>query len=426
MNISRISESGTNNTIRWAIKNGADVKSDFPLQSIINDELCYLVTINDANFFELFRLTQMYRDKIRIINKLKADPLDRKVLETMFDGKAQISPDDPNSVMDVCDIANQVIMEFVNLVHQMENDDDIIRKPTLELFLPMLIRKYDIQIPVAFMDLIQNLDDILVPKIFNESYPSTLQNLIDNPNNRFIHNLMMGFVKSTGIMKYNDRYEKYLSVIKYSPLSVCKGNELYKFALSGFHKRDNGFKSEIRFSMFNPDIDNAKEIYKHMSMLRTPLEADFVVQLPIQYMQLLESSFGREVLTISYESSMKDIIDGGIAFDDFITPEFINDPEASQERIEEYNNSIEAYRVRISEANSMMLRAIPLILSDESSSDVSSTFSLLPAIYTTKGVLTINSQYKDRYLGIGDPLLLKMFEEMFSMIDGIQYDISRQ
>ena len=69
MKITSITESGSNNTLLWAISNGADIKSDIPLQSIINDELFFLVRLEDVNMFELFRLTQHFRNKLRIINE---------------------------------------------------------------------------------------------------------------------------------------------------------------------------------------------------------------------------------------------------------------------------------------------------------------------------------------------------------------------
>jgi hypothetical protein len=59
MNISSIRESGSNNLLKWAIDNRADLKNNIPLASLINDELFYLVNIDGMNFYEVFRLTQL-------------------------------------------------------------------------------------------------------------------------------------------------------------------------------------------------------------------------------------------------------------------------------------------------------------------------------------------------------------------------------
>ena len=49
MKITKITESGTNNLLRWAIQNGADIKNDSALQAHINDQTIYLVTNQNVN-----------------------------------------------------------------------------------------------------------------------------------------------------------------------------------------------------------------------------------------------------------------------------------------------------------------------------------------------------------------------------------------
>ena len=54
MQITGIRDCGSPTTLRWAIAHQADVKTDVALQSVVNTELCYLVTVDDINFLQLF------------------------------------------------------------------------------------------------------------------------------------------------------------------------------------------------------------------------------------------------------------------------------------------------------------------------------------------------------------------------------------
>ena len=66
MKIINITESGSNNILRWAISNNANILKDEALKHIIDDKIIYKITYDNVNFLELFRLTQLYRDEIRI------------------------------------------------------------------------------------------------------------------------------------------------------------------------------------------------------------------------------------------------------------------------------------------------------------------------------------------------------------------------
>ena len=104
MKITSITESGSNNTLLWAISNGADIKSDIPLQSIINDELFFLVRLEDVNMFELFRLTQHFRNKLRIINEHMAAIPDDSDLINRFPGSFT-DPENPDVHLPLIDAA---------------------------------------------------------------------------------------------------------------------------------------------------------------------------------------------------------------------------------------------------------------------------------------------------------------------------------
>lgn len=423
MKITNIKESGSNNILLWAISNGADIKEDVHLQSLINDELFYHVTMNNVNFFELFRLTQMYREKIRIIDELKAEVPSNEELAKLFNGSYIPDPKNPEEKAPLYECVSHVTQNFINLALQMASDDDIIKPSALRLFLPMISRKFTVQIPVAFVDMVESISVEESAKLFSENYPETIQDIIDNENHGFKTILQLGFLRGTSIIKYNKRYDQYLKITKYSPLKTCNNNKLYKFGLLGFYKYNNITRGEVTCNLFNPNKETLGSTLKQLADLKTPLRVEFAIQLPIQYMQILENSYSQDVLEISYESSMSTIIDGGILYEDFITPSLVEEDEEDENKIEEFNNSINAYRVRIAETNQLTLNAINMILNNEGDIDVTSTFSMLPSIYSTKAVVTINLENASLYTSNYDPVISEMFSEMLEVASNVIQDI---
>lgn len=427
MKITSINESGSNNILRWAISNGAVIKDDLQLQAIINNELFYHVTLTDINFFELFRLTQIYRDKLRIIDESKAAVPPRSELAYLFNGTYTPDEKDPDTKAPLCECVEHVTQNFINLALQMAADSDIIKPSALRLFLPMISRKFSIQIPVAFIDLIESITVEESAKLFTPDYPGTLSEIMDDESHSFKKALTMVFFKGTTIIKYHQRYDQYLKITKYSPLKTCNNNKLYKFGLLGFYKYNNITRGEVTCNLFNPNKELLASSLNQLSYLKTPLRIEFAVQLPIQYMQIIENSFSDEILKIDYESSMSSIIDGGITYNDFITSEFSEDTEDDEEKkkIEEFNNEINAYRVRITEANQLTLNAINMILNNEGDIDTTSVFAMLPAIYSTKAVITLDLENSSKYTSHSDPLIAEMFEEMLKMASTITEDIRK-
>lgn len=429
MEITNIRESGANNLLMWAINNGADIKDDTQLQSIINDELFYLVTLNDINFMELFRLTQMYREKLRILTEKKAMLPPRNEIVSLFSGSYVLDPKDPETKSPMYELVEGVIESFINLALQMGNDDDIIKPSALRLFLPMISRKFDVQIPVSFIDLMDSISPDESERLFTSEYPATLNDIIEAEVHGFKTKLTLGFLKGTSIIKYNQRYDKYLRITRYSPLKTCKNEKLYKYGILGFWKYDEISRAEVRCSLFNPNNELLGATLTRLSKLRTPLHIDFAIQLPIQYMQMLENSFDQDTLKVSYEASMATIIDGGIVYNDFITQELTdeNDP-AAVKAYEDYTNNINAYRVRIAESNQLLLNAIPLLLDgdDNNDVDVTSVFAMLPSIYMTKAVVSLNLDHTKKYLSHYDPVIVEMFSDMLDVASSITSDINKE
>lgn len=421
MKITSITESGSNNTLLWAISNGADIKSDIPLQSIINDELFFLVRLEDVNMFELFRLTQHFRNKLRIINEHMAAIPDDSDLINRFPGSFT-DPENPDVHLPLIDAAKHATSNFLNIVSQMQQDEDIITPGAVRLFIPMIARRYDIQIPVAFMDVIaafKSVED--TEKVFNENYPNTLNAITETDNNEILNMIYILFMKLTTINRVNPRHDKYIQYIKYTPLKKIGGNKLHKVYMLGFHKFNPITCGINRCTLFNLDPEKVISSLSTISKINSPLEIDVVVQLPIQMMQILENISGPDMLTISYESSMVSILDDGLIFNDFVAPEL--SPDGS-ETTEERTNAISAYRARITEANQYMLNVIQIITADKES-DVPSAFSLLPSIYLTNAVLTMKVDDIPKLLKkCTDPSLIDMFEDINNTANNIIADMN--
>ena len=428
MQITNIKESGANNILTWAIKNEADVYNDQQLQALINDELFYIVTLNDVNFLELFRLSQIYRDRLRIVRESKAEIPSQKELMEIFKGVCSIDENEPEQKTNIYEIVESCCQAFINLVIQMGNDSDIISPGALRLFLPMITRKFEIQIPVAFGELIQSISESEANELLTAEYPRTLESIPENENHGFIRRLQLGLIKDTTVTKYNDRYDKYLHAVKYNSLKSIKTNKVYKIGLLGFHKYDNISKGTVNCSLFNPNKDEMVKSLKQLGRLTTPLKVQYIVEMPIQYMQILVNSFGREMLAIQYESSISDIISTGLEFNDFILPYEGIERELTDEeqtKMTDVNNAIEEYGVRIAEANQMMLNAINLILANPDT-DINPTdvFSMLPSIYKVKAVITVDVSDPKKYMDQTDPVLSEIFEDIFSYANQVIEDIT--
>lgn len=430
MNIINVCESGCSNILLWAIANGANVHEDIPLQSIVNDELFYHVTLNDVNFFELFRLTQMYREKVRIISEEKAEIPPRSELVKLFDGTYIPDESNPENKAHLSECVEHVTQNFINIALQMSGDDDIIKPSAVRLFLPMISRKFTVVIPVAFSDLVNSISEDEAGKIFNKDYPKTLDEIANDVNHGFNVKFKLAFIQATWINKYNKRYDQYLKITKYSPLKNAESaNKLYKFGLLGMYKYNNITRGQIKCNLFNADKSAVPvdQVLKQIGSIKTPLQVEFAVQLPIQYMQILENSLSREVLDIKYESSMSNIIDGGLIYEDFITP-ILDENEQSEELKSAYTevmNNIEAYRMRITEANQLLLNTITMLLNNEGDIDTSSVFAMLPSIYTTKAIITINMEHENEYTSVSDPVVSEMFKEMISVVNSMLNDLKK-
>lgn len=409
MKISNIHECGSSNLLRWAIANDADIASDISLQSLINDETFYQITLTDVNFLELFRLTQTYREKVCVINEQKAEIPSNDELALYFPGKVTID----GTEFDTTEIVSNACDMFMKIALQMHSDDDIIRTNTAMLFLPMLCRKFDINIPISFGDIVATFDEQTpASTLFNTAYPDNLAEVVLNAP-MICNKLMLYMLKSTCIIRYDEHFDQLLRLTKYAPLRKCTDDNLYKFRLCGLSKFNPVSRDEARCTFFNSNKVDMAESIKRLESIKSPLMLDFVIQLPMHYMRILENSFTPAEIKVSYPASITTIIDSGLSFNDFITQEF--DEEFDGEKIEAYNNAVDLYKVRINDANKTVLSAIPMVLKSDKEVDYTAACAMLPSIYSTKAIITLNVEYADRYLKHFDPLLRSMFQEMMEI-----------
>lgn len=417
MQIIDIKEAGNHNTLMWAIRNGANIKEDLQIQSIINGEVYYLVTLADINFFEMFRLSQMYRDKLRIIDVASASIPDQNVFLEKFPG--EVTSGDESAQIGL--LMEHACKSFYNIALQMTADNDIIQTGTASMYLPMITRNFTVQIPVDFMDFIGSMSLEESQKIYTTEYPNTLSTILESELHGVKTIISMGFVKSTSPIRYNQRFDKYLQRIKYTPLKSYKGNEMYKFALLGFSKYNSILRSDIKVSMFQPDKNELQSTMKLLANLNTPLKLEVVVQLPIHEWAILYSSYSREDLTIMADSSIADILTSGIIFSNFVAPP--EDPE--EEGAEAITNGIDMYKARIAEANQITSNAINIALESQDDIDVPAVFAMLPGAYSAKGVLTIDTSKENIFTSHTDRVLSSMFESIMELAKSVKNDIAK-
>lgn len=425
MKITDIKECGASNILHWAISNGADIKGDNSLQSIINTETYYQIRVEDVNFLELFRLTQTYREKVHVILEHQSELPETSVLSNIFKGEIEMD----GTKVSLSEAVEHCSNLFINLALQMNADNDIIRPGVARLFLPMISRRFDIDIPLSFMDFIKIFDtkeDLSL--VFNNNYPNNINDILLGPGSEsddpaslkeryrylFLHSYLL---QGTNLIRYSEHLEKLIKLVKYAPLRKCVNNKLYKYRLLSFSKYNVLNRNEVRCSMFNINKVELEEKINQINTIKSPLKADFVIQLPIQYMYILENTYTPEELSISFESSITSILESGLSFNDFISPEF---EESEDEKIKEYENAVSVYKNRIDEVNNTLLGTIPLLIQNSDNVNLTDVFSLMPTIYTSKAVVTLNLEYENRYLTHFDPLLKELLTEMVNAMKGIK------
>jgi len=400
MKVMNIKESGNSNLLRWAISNNADLKGNLPLASLINDDLFYLVTINDINFYQLLRLTQMYRNKIKVVQVNRATLPSSVFLEERF--------------AEFGERVNDILETYMGLVTQMIGDDDIIASNVPPLFLPMLTTTFNIQIPFAFIDLLEVMSEEECTNFFNQDYPHDLERIFATTTHSLYIAILLLIEKNSRNIRYDARYEQLLKMTKYFVLLKENPDKLFKAGLLSFGKFDPVTRGEVKCNLFKADASNLQASMKYLTKLKSPLELSVAIQLPIYHMQALEASYHPEDLRISYRSSIANIVENGVPLNDFT---FQDDPDQG--------SMIEKYQVRIAEANLALLSLISEITKSEANIHPESLFALLPPIYRTNAVITLLVSDLSKFLTHNDPVILEMFMSIDRMATVVKNDLQK-
>lgn len=393
MQFSGIRECGANNILSWAIKNGADIKSDNNVIALVTDETYYMLEFKGVNFLELFKLSQIYREKMRIMAENKADIPTRRITSNLFQGEFE---NEDGTKTPYYEIAEFACKSLINLSLQMNADSDIIESSTCKMYMPMLCRTFDIQIPFAFADLVRILGD-KCNIIFSKEYPMTLNLLVDHEDFKIERDMiMLMMLKNTTISRYPKEYEQMLKLVKYAALRKIPGENLTKHKLAAFYKYDPISHSEVRCDMFNITKEELAAKMKTLGRINTPLQVEFAIQVPLQYMFDLLNTYPAEVLKVKFDTSITDTLETGIIMDNFVTQEFAGETD-DEVKINEYENAVSEYKVRIMECNKTTMAAIGSCIKSDTDIDQTSIFALLPAIYQTKATITINLDDPSKY-----------------------------
>jgi len=432
MKITNIEETGCNDILRWAIANEVNLFDEPELIGLINNETSYTITFSDITFFELYRLTQLFRNRLKIIEEKEfIKEFNKDYLASLFRGKFHMDEDgnlDLAGDIPTSDLANRALQSFVNLALQLSGNSDIIQTGTVRLMLPMINRRFDVNIPIDFGAFLgcfdNNVDDL--HRIFNRKYPSTLSQEVSREDSNILRLLAYKFVQSTALVRYTTKSEQLLKLIKYVPLGLSSAptNKLYKIGTLGFRKYDSISRADYGCSLFNRLPNELwTQRTRRINLIDSKLKVDFAVQLPMQYLQIIENTLSNEILPIKYESDIQNIIENGLVFNNFKSdyPEDISEEEQQQ-----FADIIESYSTRINEANQFALNVISLLLKDNENNDENSIISILPSIYATNAVFTINMEYKDIYLSkFNDVIINGLFKEMISLASSLSYDMSK-
>jgi hypothetical protein len=410
MKITGISASGSMNMLKWALSNGANPKSDTQVMSIINDEMFYLIDIEDVNFYELYQLTHVYRHKLRVSYIARKETFSQDDLKEYLGFASQ-----------ECAAA---IDSWVGISKQMLADDDIISNSTSALFCPMISHIFNIQIPLVFADAITAMSPGESEKIFAGSvddHIAVFNDIIANEeittDSAFKQNMMLGLDQYIRGVVYNKRYTQLLQRTKFFPFK-SKSDKLFRVGFIGAFKYDTLTRGQIRLNMFNATPEDATSTFAKLARSKSPLQVDIAVQLPMYYMQIIESSFLPEDIKTSYISTRENVIENGLVF-----KELLGD-QGDHQQEEGIETPGDVYGVRIAEAEMNVLRAYKSAM-NSNDAFIDRSFALLPPLYRVNGVLTFQANKLASFQNHSDSRLVDLFNDIAVVVNPIVQDINK-
>lgn len=423
MYLNDITESNQSNILNWALMNKANIIGDISLIDLINDEMKYLITIEDVNFLELYELTQMYRDHLKILYQSPVQIPSTEQLKDLFGLVAKDTDLKPY------ELASNAIRRYCDLVTQIEGNKEegnrVSKDTPLDiLFVPMISRHYTIQIPLRFIDFIYLLSEQEYRNTFKIStYPYSLEELLkENKDPKSFRNkLLIQLIKNSIPAQYNPRFIKYLDITKFNSLKKKNDDEqFYSPTLLNFGFEDPLTKRIIRYSFFKSKSDDLKIVLKKMRKYHiNKMMYEFAIQLPLEYMQILENHFNNGMVEIKYRLPLESIISKGFNYKQIIK---IRDLDQNVTEV------VDAYGVRLHEAaidNVTNINMLIKLLKDEKAElNYGAIYSLLPAIYSVQAVIKISSENISEIINISHPMIKSIFTDIQHQINLLNDDIS--
>ena len=301
MEIFDIRESGSHALLKFALAHKVNPLKNQNFKNIINEEFHYFVTLGPISFIELFQLLQIYRENptIRIMENHTIDvppPMEIKAYGELG-----------NQVKDSCTKA-------ISLLQQMMTDHTIPYEIS-SLYIPIGCQFFNVRIPITFSDMIHSIEPDEYHTVFNETYPHPDDFDVLKKSKSLLHAIGRMIAQHEPIT-YNEKTNKIYDSILYKPLEKYNENTIYKIGLSRYGKLD-----PITSGMFWYDENMEGEpasnnISAKLKKFRTPLQASYIIQLPIYMLKELMLTYPHDKLDIKYISAVNHMATQNIPLED--------------------------------------------------------------------------------------------------------------
>lgn len=422
MKLSSITQTNYSSILKWAVKNNANFKKDLGLTDIISDDMKYILTFDDVNFLELYRLSEIYRDRLTITKMNPIITPSDSYFEEHFEGQSTTNQD----LIKYSKMAKVGIEKYLDILKQVDanRENDVFVNPLDVLFVPMLCRRFSVQIPLRFIDLIFAISESEMSSVFNYTYPDSLDNLIDNGGLGFETKLMVKMIKTIGIAPYEPKTIKYLDITKFNALQKkTEEKNFYDPVLLSFWKINPITGQEIKFSFFKTNKDELERVLKKLKKIDSPMELEFAIQLPLEYMQIIQKTYNNQLVDISYRSSFEVIADKGFNYDRICQLRDYDSTEITE-------TPVELYTIRLHEAalqNKIAVTNLAKAAYSETGNVISliDVFSLLPSVYTTQAVIKINSQNLKKLMTETNPFVKSIFTKIQQQFNLLKNDMEK-
>lgn len=394
MEIFDIRESGSNALLKYALQHKVNPLKNQNFKNIINEEFHYFVTVGPISFMELFQLLQVYRENptIRI--------MENNVIDTPSPMELKAYGAIGNQVKESCEKA-------IALSQQMVSD---IPYEVASLYIPIACRSFNVRIPITFSDMIHSIDADEYSKVFNDTYPH--QDDFDIlKKSKSLMNAIGRMIAQHEPVTYNVKTNMIYDSILYKPLQNDANNTIYKIDLSRYGKLD-----PITSGMFWYDENIIGEpapnaVASRLKKYRTPLQASYVVQMPIYMLKELMLTYSADEMNISYISGINHMAAQNIPLDNI---------EWNSDTIE-----LSKYKSRILDVYSELMTLISLASEDPLMGNFY-RFNMMMGITPATAIITISEDHTKQYISHGSNQLylegfihdlIKEFSKLILSID---------